>query len=99
MKIVSTILIIGFLFAAYAQTPVFRSPVFVTANGSQIDVSWYGSPFYYDWTGDGVKDLVIGQFSSGYVRVYPNSGTDINPVFTNYSFLQADGRNISVYAS
>lgn len=99
MKLACAILIIGFLFVVHAQTPVFEPGEYVLANGSIIDVTWYGSPFYYDWDGDNVKDLVTGQYSSGYVRVYKNYGTNENPSYISFQYLQADGSPISVYAS
>ncbi len=90
-------LCIGLL--VFAQTPVFLPGVFVNANSTPIDVGYYGSPFVYDWNGDGLKDLIVGQFTSGNIRYYRNTGTNANPVFTTFSYLQADGVNISVYAS
>jgi FG-GAP-like repeat len=49
------------------------------------------TPAYYDWDGDGLKDLLIGEFGSGsefgkdmgnFIRVYLNSGTETEPTFT-----------------
>jgi hypothetical protein len=99
MKLACAILIIGFLFAVHAQMPVFETGQYVMANGSMIDVGYYGSPAYYDWDGDGVKDLIVGQFSYGYVRFYKNNGTNGNPSYTTFQYLYADGSPISVYAS
>jgi hypothetical protein len=99
MKLTSALLIIGLFFMISAQTPIFNSPVNIYAGASPIDVGYYGSPFYYDWDGDGTKDLIVGQYSSGKVRFYKNTGTDTNPVFGSFSYLQADGVDISVYAA
>jgi hypothetical protein len=99
MKIACAILIVGLFSIVLAQTPVFEPGQYVLANGSIIDVSWYGSPCYYDWDGDNVKDLITGQYSSGYVRFYKNYGTDANPSYTTFQYLYADGSPISVYAS
>ncbi len=82
---------------ASADLPVFSSSFFVQANGGDLVVSAsIPDPCVVDWDGDGVKDLVIGQFSSGKIRFYPNSGSNENPVFTNYSFLKAGGIDISM---
>ena len=81
-----------------AQVPNFMSPVQILANGTVIDVGYMAEPFMVDWDGDGVNDLLVGQFSPGKVRFYPNSGTNSIPVFTTYTFLQADGSDIQVSA-
>ena len=83
--------------AALADLPYFSSPFFVQANGADLVVSSsIPDPCVIDWDGDGLKDLVIGQFSTGKIRFYPNSGTNENPVFTNYAFLQAGGVDITM---
>jgi hypothetical protein len=98
-RIIGIIIISGLFLAVNAQTPTFFSPESLRSSGSIIDVTWYGSPVVYDWDGDGRKDIVTGQYSGGYVRFYRNTGTNNNPSFSGFSYLQADGRNISVYAS
>jgi hypothetical protein len=79
--------------------PVFETGQYVMANGSMIDVTWYGSPFYCDWDGDNIKDLITGQYSSGNVRFYKNYGTNENPSYVTFQYIYADGSPISVYAS
>ena len=56
------------------------------------------APEVVDWNNDGKKDLIIGQFSEGKIRVYMNGGTDSAPVFAEFSYLQADGRPIRLEA-
>ena len=100
MRIICTIITIGFLSIISAQTPVFEPGQRVQAGGTDIDVGWYASPFYYDWDGDGIKDLVTGQYSGpGNVRFYKNYGTNSNPSYSSFQYLYADGSPISVYAS
>ncbi len=57
------------------------------------------SPVVADWNGDGLMDLVVGQESTspGSVRLYLNSGSVGNPVFTTYSWVQSGSSNISWY--
>lgn len=99
MKKTCIILFIG-LAMVFAQTPIFLPGTQVYAGSSPIDVGYYASPFYYDWDGDNVKDLVTGQYSSGYVRFYKNIGTNTNPQFgASFSYLYADGSLITCYAS
>jgi hypothetical protein len=99
MRKICIVLLIG-LVAGIAQTPIFLPGTRVNAGGTPIDVGYYASPHYYDWDGDNIKDLVTGQYSSGYVRFYKNIGTNNNPQFgASFSYLYADGSPITCYAS
>jgi hypothetical protein len=82
----------------FAQTPVFDAPVAIQANGYPINVGTGGnaSPYMVDWNLDGKQDLLLGQYTSGKIRCYLNIGTNFDPVFGDYTFLQADGADISV---
>jgi hypothetical protein len=53
-------------------------------------------PTVADWNNDGRKDLIVGQYGNGNIRLYLNGGTDTNPVFNGYSWIMANGRAISV---
>jgi len=83
---------------ALGQTPVFDDPVALEANGTPINVGTGGnaSPFVTDWDGDGRQDLLLGQYLGGKVRFYPNVGTNFDPLFADFYYLQADGADISV---
>uniref|UniRef100_A0A7C6EBY6 VCBS repeat-containing protein n=1 Tax=candidate division WOR-3 bacterium TaxID=2052148 RepID=A0A7C6EBY6_UNCW3 len=81
---------------AFAQAPRFIGPTYVLDGGVPIDVGYYGSPFMYDWDGDGKKDLIVGQFTYGYIRFYRNIGTDPEPLFSGYEFLYASGSQITL---
>jgi len=81
---------------ALASPPIYQSPVFLQAGGVTIDVGYYGSPCVYDWNGDGLKDLILGEFNYGNIRLYLNSGTNAAPVFTTYTLMQADGVDITL---
>lgn len=94
LKIVFPLLVIAGFAAGW--TPDWQTPFQLTCGGLIIDVGWYGAPCVVDWDGDGVKDLILGQFSSGNIRFYKNEGTNENPVFNSYSLLYADGSPISV---
>lgn len=99
MRILTIIVVSACVTLVFAQKPAFYAAESLKANNIPIDVSWYGSPYVYDWNGDGKKDLLSGQFSCGYVRYYQNLGTNNSPLFGDSSFLQASGSPISVYAS
>ncbi|OPL18166.1 MAG: hypothetical protein AVO35_06585 [Candidatus Aegiribacteria sp. MLS_C] len=74
-----------------SQSFSFESPYNLQCSGTVIDVGYYGSPCVADWDGDGLKDLILGQFASGYIRFYKNEGTNASPVFNSFSYLYADG--------
>lgn len=95
MKTCVLISLLTFSIAA-AVPPIYGTPSFVQASGVNIDVGYYGAPCMTDWNGDGLKDLILGQYDYGKIRFYPNSGTDAAPVFTTYSFLQAGGVDITL---
>lgn len=63
----------------------------VKANGVPIDVGNNSDPDIVDWNEDGKKDIIIGQETSGYVRLYLNQGTNADPVFTTFSYLNCGG--------
>lgn len=87
----------GLYLTLYAQVPIFANYFNITANGTPIVVPLgCASPFVYDWDGDGVKDLLFGQFTSGKVQFWKNYGTNSAPVFTSGSYVQAGGVDISV---
>ncbi len=82
---------------AWAVPPDFHNFVYIEAGGSAITVSGgHADPCVADWDGDGLKDLLLGEFTSGRIRFYPNSGTNNAPVFTTWSYLQSDGVNITL---
>ncbi|MBN2537573.1 hypothetical protein JXB37_04795 [candidate division WOR-3 bacterium] len=81
---------------AFAQIPRFAEPVLLTDNGTTIDVGYYGAPQMFDWDLDGRKDLVLGQFTSGYIRFYSNVGEDSAPAFSGFEYLRASGAQITL---
>jgi len=69
------------------------------AGGEVIDVKvGHLVPCAVDWNNDGKKDLVVGQFSSGSIRLYLNDGTDTEPIFKDFSLLEAGFKPIRLDA-
>ncbi len=69
------------------------------AAGEPIDVEiGHLVPRACDWNNDGKKDLIVGQFRNGAIRLYLNQGTDESPVFGEFSLLQAGGKPIRLDA-
>ncbi len=57
-------------------------PFRVHAEGQPIDVEiGHAAPFVVDFDGDGLKDLLVGQFGGGKLRIYKNTGTNAEPAF------------------
>ena len=55
-------------------------PVRLEAAGKPIDTDvGHAAPFVGDFDGDGVKDLLVGQFGEGVLWVYRNEGTNARP--------------------
>jgi len=78
-----------------ANAPAAKSelaaPVQVQAEGKPIDITEVGhaAPFHADFDGDGKRDLLVGQFGGGKLRVYKNTGTEAEPKFANYEYFKA----------
>jgi len=56
--------------------PQFAAPVRLRAGDRfvQVDEPGYAAPCWHDVDGDGAKDLVVGQFADGKIKVYRNLG-------------------------
>jgi len=54
----------------------FEDPVRLKSGGQAIRVEspGYACPSWADMDGDGVKDLLVGQFKDGKIRVFMNQG-------------------------
>ena len=79
-----------------AETPRFMGPEQILDAGVPIDVDYYGAPLMFDWDRDGAKDLIIGQFTGGYIRYYRNIGPDYAPEFSGFEYFYADGTQITL---
>ena len=75
------------------DTGELEAPVPVMAAGKPIDVEREGhaAPFVGDFDGDGVMDLLVGQYDEGKLRIYRNIGTNGNPKFDTYTWFKAGG--------
>jgi hypothetical protein len=69
----------------------------VRAGGADIAVPGYSVPSLVHWDDDGLMDLVVGEGSGSYpgrVRAYLNTGTDFQPQFSVYSYVQSDSADL-----
>ena len=63
-----------------APADTLGTPAKLTVGGKPIEVdSGHGDPFVCDWDGDGLPDLLVGQFGSGRLLIYRNIGTRKEP--------------------
>lgn len=64
----------------------------LTAGGKAIAAdSGHAAPLVHDFDGDGLGDLLVGQFGGGTCRVYRNVGTREAPSFEGFELLMAGG--------
>ena len=77
--------------AAWCAAAEFEPPVRLKAGGLPIRVEspGYAAPCLVDLDGKGKKDLVVGQFNQGKMKVYKNLG---GGKFAEGVWLQADGK-------
>lgn len=86
------------LAAAWGLDFTFTGPDSVRDAGVPIDVGYYGAPVMFDWDMDGAKDLILGQFTSGWIRLYHNIGPDTAPEFNGFEYFYASGSQITLPA-
>ena len=80
---------------ASAALPELQEGVKLQAGGKAIEGEiGHLVPCVTDWNGDGRKDLLVGQFMNGQIRLYLNTGTDAAPEFRDSVFLKAGGADI-----
>ena len=77
--------------SALCSAAEFERPVRLKADGVAVRVEspGYAAPCWADVDGDGKKDLLVGQFNKGKIRVYKSLGEG---KFTSGVWLQAEGQ-------
>jgi len=90
-------IVLVFVTMSVAQLPKFALQGKLKCNGQDItDISWPSS-CVTDWDGDGLKDLLIGEFApNAKVRFYKNTGTNKAPEFKSYAYIKANGEDIKL---
>ena len=86
--VLSTLVLAG---AAIAEAAEFAAPVRLAGGGQAVRVEspGYAAPCWADIDGDGKKDLLVGQFNNGKIRVYKNLGAN---KLATAQWLKAEGK-------
>lgn len=68
---------------------LFHPPRKVMAGDKPLDVKRTGhsAPFVGDFDGDGLEDLLVGQFHEGKMRIYRNIGDSQKPKYENFEWF------------
>ncbi len=95
-----------FLLAAVAASPAlvaadakFEAPQKLTAGGKVVEVEQpgYAFPSLADMDGDGVPDLLVGQFNKGKIGVYKGTRSKEGKLsFGERTWLQAEGADAEI---
>ena len=80
------------LILAHPSADALATPFIAMANGKpiQVDVG-HAAPILADFNNDGKRDLLVGQFGEGKLRVYLNTGTNAAPTFGDFKYFEAGG--------
>lgn len=92
------VVIAGFACVPASQAPAteFEAPVRIQADGQWIDVEvGHAAPYVYDFNRDGKRDLLVGQFGQGKLRIYRNLGSDAAPKYGAVEWLHAEGEIVT----
>ncbi len=82
---------VAFTTVAFAQK--MGEPTLIMAGGKLIDLNPnYAAPAIVDYDNDGKQDLIIGTFK-GKFRFYRNVGTNESPVYNDFKFIKANGKD------
>ena len=79
----------------------FEAPFQAQSEGKPIflqDCMGHAAPLVVDWDGDGLQDLLVGQFAAGLTRIYRNAGRKGAPVLGTVDWFMVGTARASVEA-
>src|SRR5688572_10729046 len=85
--------------AAHAGAQALGEPFRLKAAGGYVDCDiGHAAPYLYDLDGDGKRDLLVGQFGEGKLRIYKNQGTDAKPDYAEHAWLEVESQVVTTPA-
>lgn len=78
--------------------PVMKPPYILKAGGRDFNIGSRSAPRVYDWNGDGLEDILVGEME-GYVYFLKNTGTHSRPVFERAGKLMLRDGNVIQYSA
>ncbi len=73
--------------------PVFEEPYFFQQHANNLKIGILATPDSFDWDGDGIEDLIVGD-SAGRISFVKNLDGGLNPTWAAPQYLEADGEEI-----
>lgn len=82
---------------AAARAQELADPIRLMAGGKLVDTEiGHAAPYLADIDRDGNRDLLVGQFGGGKLKIHRNIGSNQNPDYEAPKFLEANGQIVSV---
>lgn len=75
-------------------TPDIQPGIKIKDGSGDLKVPYHSAPNVVDWNNDGAKDLLVGQ-EPGYIYLYLNKGTDLNPLYQGWTKVESSGTPIA----
>ena len=83
--------------SAGIEVPELAKPVRLTAAGEVIDTDiGHAAPYVADIDGDGVQELLVGQFGDGKLRIYRKTEADTDSGYGEVAWFHAGGKLVKV---